>query len=132
MAKKSKKNFDKAGVKKKVTTARQRLPTKGSSFWPWLVVAVLVTLGFFIPMLNNGFTNWDDEYYVVNNLMLRGPDWQAIFTQPVAANYHPLTMATLALNYQISGLNPFSYLLINVLFHLFNVVLVFFFIYEIS
>jgi hypothetical protein len=83
-------------------------------------------------MLKNRFTNWDDEYYVVNNAMLRGPDWNAIFTRPVAANYHPLTMISLAFNYQLTGLDPSSYLFTNYLFHLINTTLVFYFIWLIS
>src|SRR5258708_24264962 len=83
-------------------------------------------------MLQNNFTNWDDKTYVVDNIMLRGPDWHAIFTQPVGGNYHPVTMITLALNYQLSSLNPFSYLLVNFLLHIINTTLVFYFIWLIS
>jgi len=131
MSKKTKKKFTRPATTHKATVSRQSRQ-KAKSILPWLIAAVLTTLVCFLPMLNNGFTNWDDEYYVVNNSMLRSPDWHAIFTQSVAANYHPLTMATLAANYQISGLHPFSYLLVNLVLHLMNVVLVFLFIYEIS
>jgi tetratricopeptide (TPR) repeat protein len=83
-------------------------------------------------MLKNSFTNWDDDYYVVNNALLRGPDWAGIFSQPVVSNYHPLTVISLAGNYAISGTEPWSYLLFNLLLHLINTVLVFYFIYAIS
>ena len=83
-------------------------------------------------MLSNGFTNWDDELYVTQNPLLKGPDWQAIFTQASASNYHPLTILTLAFNYAISGTDPFSYHFMNWLLHILNTALVFLFIYRIS
>jgi tetratricopeptide (TPR) repeat protein len=83
-------------------------------------------------MLKNEFTNWDDEFYVVNNQLLRGPDWKGIFSQQVLGNYHPLTILSYAFNFAISGLDPFSYLLVNYLFHIVNTLLVFYFIWNIS
>ena len=130
MTKKSKKKVGKTVAQRPSVVRQHRQKTK--SFWPWLVAAGLFTLVCFLPTLNNGFTNWDDQYYVVNNPMLRLPDWHALLTAPVAANYHPLTMITLAANYQLSGLNPGSYLIVNLLLHLANIGLVFLFIYEIS
>ena len=102
------------------------------SFLPWLLALVVITAVCFLPMLKNTFTNWDDEYYVLDNAMLRGPDWHAIFTQPVGANYHPLTMLTFLLNYQLTGYDPLGYLLLNLILHLANTALVFYFIYKIS
>src|SRR5436190_3452962 len=131
MAKKVKKKFSRVPASQKTAVVRQH-QKNSKLLWPWVVAPVLITLVCFFPMFNNGFTNWDDQYYVVNNPMLRSPDWYAIFTEPVAANYHPLTMITLAANYQLSGLNPFPYLMVNLLLHLANVALVFLFIYEIS
>jgi len=83
-------------------------------------------------MLSNGFTNWDDELYVTQNPLLKGPDWNAIFTQASASNYHPLTILSLAFNYAISGVDPFSYHFVNWLIHILNTALVYLFIYKIS
>ncbi|MBL7776269.1 MAG: tetratricopeptide repeat protein [Saprospiraceae bacterium] len=94
--------------------------------WP-VALLLALTAVVYLPMLQHQFTNWDDEAYVVNNALLRGPDWLGIFTEPVVSNYHPLTVLSLAFNYQISGLNPFSYLLFNGLLHLANTVLVYHF-----
>jgi len=131
MGKKDKKKIIKPLTAQKTAATNQSF-SKRKSFFPWLFAAVIITTVCFLPVFNNDFTNWDDQYYVVNNAMLRGPDWRAIFSQPVAANYHPLTMITLAINYQFSGLNPFSYLLVNLLLHLINTALVFYFIYNLS
>jgi 4-amino-4-deoxy-L-arabinose transferase-like glycosyltransferase len=83
-------------------------------------------------MLRNSFTNWDDEYYVIQNALLRGPDWAGIFSKPVVSNYHPITIATLAFNYSMTQLDPSSYLITNLLLHLINTALVFYFIWLIS
>src|SRR5258705_12773823 len=103
MGKKNKptpKKFNKAAPPLKRKPASEKKP----SVFPWIFLVTVITAICFLPMLQNDFTNWDDKSYVVDNLMLRGPDWNAIFTRSVAGNYHPLTMASLAINYQLSGL----------------------------
>ena len=99
---------------------------------PWFIFLSVITFLCLFHMLNNGFTNWDDEFYVQNNPLIQGPDWKGIFTQQVNDNYHPLTIISLAINFQLSGLSPFSYLLFNLLLHLVNTCLVFYFIWLIS
>ncbi len=126
MRKKIKKPSAKAGPTKSALTSDKPV------LIPWVLLLIGITAVCLYPMLKNGFTNWDDEQYVVENALLQGPDWKGIFSQPVASNYHPLTVSTLALNYQISKQEPFSYLLWNYLLHLLNTALVFFFIYKIS
>src|SRR6187399_1866970 len=107
-------------------------PRRNRSFSLWLLGVLVITGICLFPMLNNGFTNWDDDVYVINNLVIKTPDWKAIFFRPSAYNYHPLTMLTLAFNYAISGMEPFSYHFVNWLLHILNTSLVFLFIYKIS
>ncbi|HEY5772511.1 MAG TPA: hypothetical protein VIS75_07780 [Chitinophagaceae bacterium] len=102
------------------------------SLLPWFCLVAVLTAVCLWPMLKNEFTNWDDEFYVVNNQLLRGPDWKRIFSDQVLGNYHPLTILSYAFNFAISGLDPFSYLLVNYLFHIVNTLLVFYFIWNIS
>ena len=107
------------------------------SFNPWLIIAgiVVFTVVVFLPMLQNQFTSWDDPDYITNNMKiwkLNAENLKFIFTQPIAYNYHPLTMLSLGINYYFSKLNPFSYFLTNLILHLTNVVLVFWFIFSIS
>jgi tetratricopeptide (TPR) repeat protein len=130
--------------KKKIRYVRNTLPQaqaeirpkkakeKKVSLLPWIFPIVLVTAVCLSPMLKNSFTNWDDEYYVVQNALLRGPDWAGIFSKPVVSNYHPITVATLAFNYSMTQLDPSSYLITNLLLHLINTALVFYFIWLIS
>ena len=113
--------------------ARKKLKEKRDySLLPWLLLVAILTAVCLWPMLKNEFTNWDDEFYVINNPLLRGPDWKGIFSQQKLGNYHPLTILSYAFNYSISGLDPFSYLLVNYLFHIANTLLVFYFIWNIS
>ncbi len=102
------------------------------SLLQWFFLVAVLTAVCLWPMLKNEFTNWDDEFYVVNNQLLRGPDWKGIFSKQVLGNYHPLTILSYAFNFAISGLDPFSYLLVNYLFHIANTLLVFYFIWNIS
>lgn len=92
----------------------------------WAAGLMALTGVLFSPILGNQFTNWDDQFYVVENTILPGPDWKRLFSEPVVSNYHPLTILTLALNYQLSGLEPFSYFLVNGLLHVANTGLVFY------
>ena len=117
---------------KKPSPVKKNTDEKKVSILPLLFLSAVITVLCLLPMLKNEFTNWDDEYYVINNALLRGPDWKGIFTQPVVGNYHPLTIITLAINYQISELNPWSYLFVNLLLHTINTCLVFYFIWIIS
>jgi len=110
----------------------KRVREKRTSLLPWILPVVLITGVCLSPMLKNGFTNWDDEYYVVQNALLRGPDWVGIFSTSVVSNYHPVTVATLAFNYSMTQLDPSSYLITNLLLHLINTGLVFYFIWLIS
>ncbi|HET9432247.1 MAG TPA: hypothetical protein VFO37_00760, partial [Chitinophagaceae bacterium] len=115
-----------------VQKIEKRRGSQNKSIWPSLISVLILTGVSFLPMLANGFTNWDDDIYITSNRLLRDPDWNAIFTGPSASNYHPLTIITLAFNYAISGTDPFSYHFINWLLHILNTALVFLFVYKIS
>ncbi len=93
---------------------------------PWVVV--IITALVYTNALGNGFTNYDDDFYIINNQLLRDFSWQgikSIFTSFYAANYHPLTTLTNWLEFHFAGLNPFSYHLFNVVLHLANTWLVY-------
>jgi len=95
-----------------------------------LVALALFTFVVFYPSLKCEFTNWDDGTYVTENPMIWKLDKEAlkeIFTTPISLNYHPFTMLSLAIDYQLGKLNPYYYHLNNVLIHILNVLLVFIF-----
>ena len=93
----------------------------------WMIaVTLLLVVVAYLPVLNAGFVNWDDDDYVVKNKVITSfSNMKELLTGSVQGNYHPLTMLSLALNYAISGLKPLSYHLLNLLLHLLNTYLVF-------
>ncbi len=99
----------------------------------WIVAFLIIAFTYvvFSPSMQNDFTNWDDLDYVLENSMVMSDSIPlgAIFKTPVSLNYHPLTILSLALNYQAGKLDPHGYHLVNVLLHLLNTLLVFVFIY---
>lgn len=101
----------------------------------WLIIIlVIVTFISFYPSLQNDFVRWDDHKYVTENNSIRELALNDLrkFSESYVGNYHPLTMISYAIDYHFFGLNPFYYHLKNLIFHLLNTVLVFFFIYKIS
>ena len=99
------------------------------------VILFIIGLFAYSPSFNCEFTNWDDEVYVVENDMiynLGSQNLKRIFTEPVSANYHPITMLSLAINYKFSKLQPAGYHITNVIVHLLNILLVFYFIFYLS
>ncbi|HEX5031871.1 MAG TPA: tetratricopeptide repeat protein [Candidatus Eisenbacteria bacterium] len=103
-------------------------PKAGSVEYLWLAAILAVTFVAYLPSLGNGFTNWDDPLYVLQNPLLTHPTVGAILATPVAGNWHPLTIGSYVLNYRISGLDPVSYHWLNLLLHLANTALVFLFV----
>ncbi len=98
-----------------------------------MAVILALTAMVFYPCLNNGFVNWDDPDYVIDNQLITDlANWREIITTPVSGNFHPLTMLSLAVNHAISGKSPFGYHLTNYLFHLLNTGLLFLFIWKLT
>jgi len=92
----------------------------------------VVTFVVYLPSLDNGFLNWDDNAYVTENPLLAHPTLHDLLTIPIAGNYHPLTMVSLVVNYRLSGLDPASYHWLNLWIHLANTALVFLFVRKLS
>lgn len=104
-------------------TPRYKLPLT----WG-LAIVLLVSLLLMSPSLFNDWVNWDDDHYVLNNPLVQSLSMDQIgelfSTLQVQGNYHPLTLLSLAVDYQISGTDPFMFHLTNLLFHLLNTGLV--------
>ena len=130
--------------KKKTKTAdigNQRAPKSisekpdSNNLWIWVAAILLLTLVAFYPSFSCGWTNWDDNTYVLENPNLGKPGPATInyfFTHTYFLNYHPLTMLSYALDYHFAKLEPGLYHKENVFFHLLNATLVFLFIYRLS
>jgi len=90
---------------------------------------VVVTFLTFLPGLQNGFVNWDDGAFLVNNLNARGLDWQRLrwmFTTCYLGSCMPLNYVTYGLDYILWGMNPFGYHLSSLLIHSVNAVVFYF------
>ena len=90
---------------------------------------VLLTVLAYLPVRNNAFINFDDNHYITENANVRsGLSWDVVkwaFTTDDAANWHPLTWLSHALDCQLFGLNPAGHHSISVLLHALNAVLLF-------
>ncbi len=89
---------------------------------------VLATFLAFYPILGAGFTNWDDPAMVTQNATITGLSWShwvTFFTTLVEKHYHPLVMVSYAIDYRLSGLNPFTFHLTSLAIHLASTALVF-------
>lgn len=106
---------------------RKSFPGGSSSNPPWqrtllfcliLAAAVLVT---YRPVLHNGFLNYDDDAYITDNPHVKaGLTWSTVkwaFSTYDAANYHPLTWLSHALDCQLFGLNLAAHHETNALLH---------------
>lgn len=101
-------------------------------------LAIIFTLIVYIPSLKNDFIfNWDDGGYIHEHKLVHELSWEnfkTIFnpTTFYKGNYHPLTTFFYAVEYAMVGEKALLYHIHNLLFHLFNVILVFVFIKLIS
>src|SRR5690348_2801360 len=96
-------------------------------WWIPLLIA-LVTAAAFWPAIHDGFTDWDDPFYVTDQPLIHDLSpaaLQAVFTTFVEGNYHPLTMASFALDYHFWKLDPRGYHIENIALHVLVTLLVF-------
>lgn len=108
-----------------------------SRTWRLLTLAVILiaTVITYLPVFDGAkeFTNWDDPAYVTEQPLVRSLDAanikQMFKTESrVAANYHPLTMLTLAYDYQRGEGQMWAFMQTTLLLHLINTALVFLFV----
>lgn len=107
--------------------AQKRLPL-GWPEWLWEAIAaaglIALTLVVYIPAMQAGYI-WDDAQYVLNNQTLRSADglrriWFQIGATP---QYYPMVHTTYWLEYQLWGLDPTGYHVVNILLHAVGAVL---------
>ena len=98
-------------------------------------VIIAVTIIAFFPSLQNGITNWDDDKYLVENPFIRDISWngiQQISSAIVVGNYHPVTVLSYAIEYNLFRLIPTVYHVTNLFLHVLNSLMVFWFIYRLQ
>lgn len=93
------------------------------------LLLVVLTLVLYNPVSRYPFLTFDDQRYVTENWHVQaGLRWETVewaFTTYDAANWHPLTWLSHALDWQLFGKNPAGHHYTNVLLHAANVVLLF-------
>lgn len=88
------------------------------------LVILLLTALVYWPSLDNELTNWDDDEYITNNKDLADGSLRKHFIEKkhVMGNYHPMSMWTLAWDYN-SALDASSQKIDPVPFHRTNLIL---------
>ena len=94
-----------------------------------LALLATITLSLYLPVRNYLFLSFDDPLYVTaNEHVLRGLSLQNLIwavSNMSAGFWHPLTMISHMLDVELFGLNAGAHHLINVLFHMASVLLLF-------
>jgi len=121
-----------------MNTAALRIPdADGNRTTPagtrWLLLglgACVAVLAFvaFLPVLNNGFVDWDDEKNIVRNLNFQGWGWSYFrwaWTTFLLGVYQPLGWLLFELEYLGWGLEPRGYHVVSMVLHSVNAVLVY-------
>src|SRR5271157_5244156 len=87
----------------------------------------LLTFLVYLSCLHNEFVFWDDNRYVYENPHLHPVNavfFRWAFSDFYAANWHPLTWVSHALDYAAWGLNPLGHHLTNNVLHAINTFIV--------
>lgn len=80
------------------------------------------------PVIDNGFTNWDDPGYVAENVALQKGDLRALTREYFVGHFHPLTMLSYALDMRMGGGSPRSFHVTSLVLHVIASILAFLFV----
>ena len=97
--------------------------------WLPAIFVAAVTVVAFLPILRNGFVEWDDYENLISNAHYRGLGWPQLswmFTTFHMGPYQPLSWMTYGLDYLLWGMKPAGYHLTSLLFHAANAVFFYF------
>lgn len=100
------------------------------------IVLALITFFAFRGGFQDSYVDWDDNTYVKFNKVIQNPSWGhlgKIFSTSLALNYHPLTVMTMMMNALFFGKdNASSFVVTNLILHIFNVLLTYWFVSKLS
>jgi protein O-mannosyl-transferase len=97
--------------------------------WGAPMMVASLTCAAFLPVLRNGFVDWDDDNTLLQNPYYRGLGWDQLrwmFTTFHMGHYQPLSWVTFGLDYLVWGTDPFGYHLTSLILHTANAVLFYF------
>lgn len=106
----------------------------GINKWSLWILGILSLIFFvYLPLHQNGFlVSWDDNRYVIDNPHIKTLIFNSFiqsFSIYYDGHYHPFTLISLALDHQFYGLNPKGYHATNLILHIINTFLVFWFVF---
>jgi tetratricopeptide (TPR) repeat protein len=96
------------------------------------ILLAALTIALYSPVMGHSFVLLDDREYVTANAHIRGLGWDTVkwaFTTTAAANWHPLTWLSHAIDYRLFALNPAGHHFDSVLIHALNTLLLFLLLY---
>jgi tetratricopeptide (TPR) repeat protein len=103
-------------------------PNRYHTFFICLILA-FITAAVYYPVRTYDFVNYDDQIYVYDNPNIQsGLTFDAVkqaFTSSYANFWHPLTMLSYMLDWQLFGNNAAGFHLTNLIFHIANALLLF-------
>ncbi|HEY2388250.1 MAG TPA: tetratricopeptide repeat protein [Candidatus Binatia bacterium] len=109
------------------------MPTRRARLITAALLVVATTIAF-APILRNDFINFDDPLYVTKNpLVQRGLTVESLrdaLTTSVAGNWHPLTVLSHLLDWQLYGMAAGGHHLTSLVLHAASTVLLFLFLAE--
>jgi len=94
----------------------------------WVIVIPLLTILAYKSVTDFKLVNWDDKRYVLETEMVRGLTGEHVkqmFTTKVLRSYNPIVLLSFAVDYELAELKPGFSHGVNLLFHVFNALLVF-------
>ena len=105
------------------------LSAPGRQAYVYSLVLIILTIALYYPVKNHPFVNYDDDVYVTDNIQVQsGLSWDTVswaFVTYDAANWHPLTWLSHALDCQLYDLNPGGHHQTSMLLHILNALLLF-------
>ncbi len=135
----SKKNIKKITIDKPKSKAiTEPLVKSNKKKYLLLSLILLLTVLAYSNSINNQFVTYDDDQYIQKNEVIKSLSTKNIsemFSTFYFSNYHPLTTLSYAIDYHFAfnkttnTINPVRFHVINLLFHLLNILLVFELIY---
>ncbi len=124
---------------KKTETKKQKIASQPPKSFNrlFLLAIIIITAVIYMKSLSNQFiTTWDDHGYITENNDIKTLHGDSIsytlkktFSSNILGNYQPLTMLSYCVEYSKYKLNPKPYHVTNLIFHIFNAILVFCFIW---
>jgi tetratricopeptide (TPR) repeat protein len=104
--------------------------------YTYLVAILLIVASFvaFSRIARNDFINFDDNIYITeNNYVQSGINPQTIkwaFSAVVSSNWHPLTLLSHALDWNLFGANASGHHILSLLLHIGAIIFLFLFLYK--